>query len=398
MRIVIDATPVGVVTPDKGGVYRYIFQLINALARLDTGEDFLLFFNYFSRRHATAMEHTLARLNLPSNFGTRVARLPGRLWVPLGLPVEVSTGRFDVFHNCIDWLPRILLGKGVVTIHDVRYLEPNLPPIDPDSLKWLHESAEWQADYRNRVRHLGELKRTISRTVRKADRIITVSNFTKARLVEKLGVDPGRITVVHHGVDPRYRPQSSSRKAEVRQRYGLPQRYVVYVGKLDPWKDLPTLFEAIARSSERQVDLVMAGPCNWYKNYLDQRLHALGIAQRVRFTGYVAEEDLPAIYSAAECAVLPSLYEGFGLPVLEAMACGTPVVASGVGAVPEVTGECARLVRPGDSRAMTEALDELLAGERQHASMVEAGLARAAMFSWQRCAQETLAQYRYAMN
>lgn len=397
MKIVIDATPIGVITLDKGGVYRYVFQLIDALSRLDSGERFLLFFNFFRRRHATAMAEVLQKLKLPGNFDTCVAKLPPRLSLPLGLPAELSTGRFDVFHSCMDRLPNLLLGKGVVTIHDIRYLEPDPPLVDPQALKWLHESPEWRTDYHNRIRLFGELRSTISRTVDKANRIIAVSRFTKGRLVERLGVHPDKIAVVYHGVDPRYRPQSQARETDVRERYGMPKRYVVYVGKLDPWKDLPTLFEAFAQLREKRVSLVVAGPLNWYKKYLDGRLHALGISERVHYTGYVAEEDLPAIYSAAECAVLPSLYEGFGLPVLEAMACGTLVVATSVGAVPEVAGECARLVSPGDRHAMAHAIDQVLGESRQREAIVKAGLARSAAFDWQKCAQETLAQYRYAV-
>lgn len=396
MKIVIDATPIGIVTPDKGGVYRYIFQLVDALTRLGGGDRFVLFFNFFRRRHAAAMAETLGRLRLPANFSTCVAKLPPRLWVPLGLPVELSTGCFDVFHNCIDRLPRILLGKGVVTIHDVRYLEADLPPIDPGALNWLHESAEWRTDYDNRMRHLGELRETIGRTVRHADRIITVSEFTKSRLVDRVGVDPGKVAVVYHGVDARYCPQSRARVSEVRARYGLPKRYLVYVGKLDPWKDLPTLFEALRLLRDAAPTLVIAGPLNWYKNYLDMRLHALGLVERVQYTGYVAEQDLPVIYSGAECAVLPSLYEGFGLPVLEAMACGTPVIATRVGAVPEVAAGCVHLVEPRDAPAMAQAIEQTLAAEGSRIAMIERGLARSASFGWERCARETLAQYRGA--
>ena len=396
MKIVIDATPIGVVTPDKGGVYRYIFQLVDALGRLETDDRFVLFFNFFRRRHAAVMAQIVNRLQLPANFTTCVARVPPGLWMPLGLPAESWTGRFDVFHNCIDRLPRLLFGKGVVTVHDVRYLEGDLPPVALEALEWLRHSPDWQADYRNRMRHLGELERTIASTVARAERIIAVSEFTKQRLVDKLKVAAQKITVIHHGVDPRYRPQSAAKKNEVRGRYRLPPRYVAYVGKLDPWKDLPTLFEALRRMKDKQVALVMTGPLNWYKSYLDQRLDALGLRERVHYTGYVEEDDLPGIYCAAECAVLPSLYEGFGLPLLEAMACGTPVVASRVGAIPEVGAGCVSLVPPQDAGAMSNALDEVLGSNADRETAAAAGLARSAAFDWHRCAIKTLAEYRIA--
>ena len=229
--------------------------------------------------------------------------------------------------------------------------------------------------------------------IRKAAAIVAVSETTKLDLVRRLGVPESRVAVVYEGVDHDvFRPVAAR---------PLAGRYVLYVGSEQPRKDLRTLVRALARVKEdaRFSDLKLVkigGPGGDGRSFRAATVIAAreaGIEDDCIFTGRVAEDELPAYYSGAECFVLPSLYEGFGLPPLEAMACGCPVVVSDGGALPEIGGEAAAVFRAGDEQALTAVLTGVLGDEARRADLRERGLARAAQFSWERAAQETLAVY-----
>jgi glycosyltransferase involved in cell wall biosynthesis len=184
------------------------------------------------------------------------------------------------------------------------------------------------------------------------------------------------------------------RLEKVRSRYGLPERFILHVGTIEPRKNLPTLFQSLKLLSTREVRLVIAGRKGWSCEEIFAQLARLGLESQVVFTGFVLDEDLPALYSLAEVFAYPSLYEGFGLPPLEAMACGTPVVSSNSSSLPEVVGDAAILVAPGDVPGWKEAFETLLARPELKASLRESGLRRASRFTWEAAALKTREVYR----
>ena len=230
--------------------------------------------------------------------------------------------------------------------------------------------------------------------IKKATRIISVSQTTKRDLVQHLGIPEERISVVYEGVDHRVFQPSSRRLVDY--------PYILYVGSEHPRKNLEGLLRAFSRLKKlnrfRDLKLVKVGkagrPAHLFRRRTLEVIHELDIAADVVFTDYVAEDDLPGYYSGAQCFVLPSLYEGFGLPPVEAMACGCPVIVSNRGALPEITGEASIKVNPDDVDAMARALWQVLTDEGLRRELRIKGLERARQFSWERAARETLEVYR----
>jgi glycosyltransferase involved in cell wall biosynthesis len=236
------------------------------------------------------------------------------------------------------------------------------------------------------------------RFLRAADVIIAVSECTRRDAVRLYGIDQAKIRVVYEGVNPRFRPLDDREQLEaLRHRYALPARFLLYVGTIEPRKNLPALFEAFKQIGLPGVKLVIVGKKGWLYDETFARLQALGLEREVVFTGFVPDDDLPGLYTLAEAFVFPSLYEGFGLPVLEAMACGTPVITGNVSSLPEVMGDAGILVAPGDVGGLVTALKRVLTDSHLRAQMSAKGLAQARKFTWEKAAQETLAVYRRVM-
>jgi glycosyltransferase involved in cell wall biosynthesis len=235
--------------------------------------------------------------------------------------------------------------------------------------------------------------------LRRARRIIAVSDATRVELLARYRLPSERVVVVPEAAAAEFAPPGPAALAAARDRYGLARPYVLFVGFLEPKKNLGTLLEAVARVRRRggwgPTELLVVGAPGWGPDPA-QRARALGLDGAVRFVGPVPDADLPALYAGALAFAFPSLWEGFGLPVLEAMATGAPVVASNRGALPEVTAGAALLVEP-EAAPLAEALERLLADRTLRERLRAAGLARAAAFSWERTAQETLAVYRAAV-
>jgi alpha-1,3-rhamnosyl/mannosyltransferase len=235
---------------------------------------------------------------------------------------------------------------------------------------------------------------TMRLALRTADRIIAISEASKRDLLAAFQVDPARVTAAPLAPDPRFSPQSAATTAALRTRYALPETFLLYLGINKPHKNLTALIQAYARLPASAPPLVIAGA--WDARYPEARTtaHTLDLGDRVRFLGPVAETDLQALYTAATAFVFPSLYEGFGLPVLEAMACGTPVACSNVSSLPEVAGDAALLFAPGDVPALAETLERLIEDHTLRAGLRQRGLARAAQFTWAQTAAATLGAYR----
>ncbi|MBI5094187.1 MAG: glycosyltransferase family 4 protein [Candidatus Hydrogenedentes bacterium] len=239
---------------------------------------------------------------------------------------------------------------------------------------------------------------TIGRSAKLARRIIADSHCAASDLKEKLGVPEERIDVIPLGVDEAFRPAPESVQAFVRERYRVPARFFLYVGTVEPRKNLERLIEAWSRiARDCPVDLVIAGRDGWKVGPIHAAAKKSPYAERIHFVGFVDRSDLPALYSAAEAFVWPSLWEGFGLPPLEAMACGVPVLTSNVSSLPEVVGGDALLIDPHDVRAIADGMSRLVNDLPYRDTLITGGLSRAAQFTWQRTAELTLESYRTAM-
>jgi glycosyltransferase involved in cell wall biosynthesis len=353
----------------RAGLGRYAENLAAHLSRLE-GCRLSLFYN---RSGAVAVPSEL------SHLPARSWPIPTRAWrlsVAAGTLLHTSWDWLmpdtSVFHATEHLLPPFRRIRTVLTVHDLIYV--------------LFPEYHLPMNY-----HF--LRLMMPRFARRADAIIAISECTRRDLVRLWQISEGKISVIHEGIDPRFHhPADEEALARVRRRYGLPERYALYVGTIEPRKNLPTLFEAWARLRYR-LPLVIAGKKGWLFQETFSRVESLDLGGVVQFTGFVADEDLPALYAQADIFVFPSLYEGFGLPVLEAMACGTPVVTTTGGSLPEVAGDAALLVKPGDVDALTDAVDRLLHDPSLADDLRARGISRARQFSWERAARETLAVY-----
>jgi glycosyltransferase involved in cell wall biosynthesis len=242
----------------------------------------------------------------------------------------------------------------------------------------------------------------VNLAARRADALITVSQSAKRDIVRLYNLPAERVHVVHEAAAPSFRPVTDRGERErVRRRYELADRFILYVGTIEPRKNLRNLIEGFAlgrRSGDLPHQLVCAGPYGWLSRDIHQRIDRLGVASALRFTGYVPFDDLPVLYSLAEMFVFPSFYEGFGLPVVEAMASGTPVITGAVPALAEVAAGSIEHVDRLDADQLGDAMVRLARDRDRRAQLSAMGLARARTFSWDRAARETLAVYRLAVN
>jgi glycosyltransferase involved in cell wall biosynthesis len=378
MRIGIDLS---LVPGQRAGGGRYSYELARALARIDPVNSYVLYPVFYYIVHPD-----YPRADLPTGrqmrvaFGSLPPTLVRSLWKlsRAELLKEVLLGRVDVVHSNTFCVPRLRLGRKrlVVTIYDASVV------------------THPQFHVKENVDHC---LRGIRAAIERADAIITISEHARRELVERLNAPAQRIAVTPLAPPPELRRVSDPMVLRrVRQRYELPERFVLFLGMVEPRKNLMRLVDAYAELSpalKRETQLVVAGPTGWLNSALFERIEVLGIASSVRFIGYVDDGDLAALYSLATVFAYPSLYEGFGIPVLEAMMCGIPVLTSEVAALPEVVGDCALLVPPTDTDAMSKALLRLLESDTLRADLAARGLRRAAQFSWDRCARETLAVY-----
>ena len=373
MRIGLDCSSA---IHQRAGIARYTRGLVAALARLGGEHTFVLVM-------AGPESGSDFSLNLGENFLVR--RLPGsaRLWTILWhrlrvpLPIDRFIGAVDVFHSPDYVLPPLGRGKKVVTIHDlsfVRYPEGAEP-----SLRSYLSAA-------------------VPRTVKEADLVLADSEVTRGDVIELLGAPPAKVEVVYPGVDESFKAiEDAEALARVRERYRLDDPFLLSVGTLEPRKNLIALMEAYAalrRAGGFEHRLVVAGGKGWRYEGIFTCVQELALEGDVTFLGYVPEQDLPALYCLADALVFPSVYEGFGLPPLEAMACGTPVIASDSSSLPEVIGDAGLMVPADDRDALAEAIGRLLRNGQLRDELIRKGRARASRFSWQKTGQDLLAIYR----
>ena len=364
MRIGIDAR---LVFYHQAGIGQYILRLTQALARIDREDEFILF---KSRKDKTVIVEQ-------PNFRIQ------KLWTPshhrferLAMSVELAPFALDVLHSPDFIPPAGARCPTVITVHDLAFL------LYPRFL--TRESA----------RYYGQ----VDEAARIADHIIAVSESTKRDTVRLLGVPEEKITVIHEAAHPLFTPITNEEAlARVRTRYNLPSEFILFVSTIEPRKNIPTLLRAFRRLRDNyksQAVLAIAGNRGWLVEEVDAVIEELNLGEAVRCLGGVPNEELVYLYNAAKLFVLPSFYEGFGLPPLEAMACGTPVIVSNTSSLPEVVGDAGWLVNPEDVEGLTVAMYRILTDENLRHEMRSKGLKRAATFSWDRAARETIQVYQ----
>ncbi|UCH87495.1 MAG: glycosyltransferase family 4 protein [Dehalococcoidia bacterium] len=373
MRIAIDATSV---PRQRAGAGTYICNLVQALAQVDRENTYFVFAKRetFDGRSLQRDGFRLVPVRLPS----RLARM---LWEQAMLPLHLSRLGVDVLHSPHYTTPLASAGcRRVVTFHDVTFfLLPRRYPV----LRRLYFQGASRAG------------------ARLADLAIAVSETVRGDVVRHLGLPAETVRTVPLAPGPGFQPlEDSARMEAVRSRYGLPPRFILNVGTLEPGKNQATLVRAFPRLKGEGLEqgLVIAGQKGWMYEKLFRLVDGLGLRDDVRFVGHLPEDDLAAVYNMADLFVFPSLYEGFGLPPLEAMACGLPVVASSAPALAEVLDGAALLVDACDASALAEASAKALKDKRLRSRLRRQGLKRASQFSWERTARGTVAAYEAALS
>lgn len=356
----------------RAGVGRFVKCLAEHLAPL-RGQDDLQWFYFDFRRRGHG-------LHLPGGTERAVRWVPGRAvqgaWKTLRFPPYTwFAGSADVYHFTNFIRPPLWNhAPTVVSIYDVSFLR-------------FPDAAE--------PGNLAYLTSHIRRTVRRADAILTISTFSKQEIVDTLGVDPDRVYPIYPGVDHRdLRPPTPAEVTESRRALGLTDPYLLFVGTLEPRKNVTLLVDAFARLSDYPGRLVLAGMKGWKTEPILRHIEASPCRDRIHVLEFVPDRQLAALYAGADLFVFPSLYEGFGFPPLEAMAYGTPVVASTGGSLPEVLGDTARMIPTFDTGDWADGLAELLADPDARAALAERARPHPARYTWARAAEQTWAVYR----
>ncbi len=364
MRIGIDAR---IVHYARGGIRNYVLHLLEGLALLDVDTDYCVLRSRKDRNPP-----------LPgSNFHPVACWTPAHHWLERwALGIETARLGLDLLHSPDFIPPAFGYRRSVITVHDLNFLYyPQF--LTAESHRYYNQQIEW--------------------AVRRVDHILADSHATKSDLTLLLGVPPEKVTVVHLAADPAFRPLPEAEARKVAVQYDLEPGYLLFVGTLEPRKNLPGLLQAYRLLLNEEVTtapLVLIGGKGWLYDEVFERVEVLRLTEHVRFLHDVSDADLVGLYNSAGVLAMPSFYEGFGLPALEAMACGTPVVVAERASLPEVAGEAGLLMNPDDPDDIARALARVLTDEPLRARMRELGLAQAARFTWEETARKTLAIYR----
>jgi glycosyltransferase involved in cell wall biosynthesis len=360
------------------GVGLHVVNLVEQLGRLDRENDYLLYYHRGLLQPKTIFRHCPPQ----SNFRLRPVRFPirwlnrhPRLWWKYYLPLVAAADRVDIFHGPNHFLPALPSRKTVVTIHDVAAFKLDL----------------YGAEFTQAFRHW------TMQALEAAGRVIAISQNTRAD-VEALGVDPNKIRVIYGG--GHIVPEGEiayHRRDELRRQFNLPESYILFVGTLAQRKNVPFLLRSYAQLKKtRQIPhgLVLAGKKFLAFDQIEQLIRELEIERDVIITGYVDAWQIPLLYKMADLFVLPTLYEGFGLILLEAMAYGVPVISTDTSCIREVVGEAGLIVPVDDVPALAQAMLRVLTDAGLRQSLVQRGTVQAQQFTWERCARETLALYQ----
>ncbi len=352
----------------SAGVHHYILHLARHLDQMDDGVRVTALLGPQTLTPASGLHLWRSRWDTARPI-TRI------LWEQVGQPHALRAIGADLVHGPVFVGPLMAHCPVITTIHDLSFIRfPHL--FRPANRLYLAVMTRLSA--------------------RRAQGLIAVSRHTAKEAADLLDVPRGKISVVYHGVDPEFRPLPRQEVAAFRTRRGLPKRFVLFVGTLEPRKNLPRLIEAFSQLRAEDTALVLAGGKGWLYDDLFATVERLSLEERVLFPGYIANEELPLWYNAATAFAYPSLYEGFGMPVTEAQACGTPVLTSNTTSLPEAAGDGALMVDPKDTEAIAAGLARILNDHNLRDHLRDRGLSHARSLSWSRTARETVQAYRQA--
>jgi glycosyltransferase involved in cell wall biosynthesis len=365
MQIAIDAHHIG---QHRTGTETYVYHLVKHLTRLKpNGNRYAVYLRAGQRvddleANSTFEPRKIAASTTPMRYG-------------LFYPLESWRGRFDLFHSQLS-LPPLLRCRAVLTVYDLAY-------------------ERFPQFFRRRIQR--QLQVLVPWSCRRADSIITISESSKRDLVELYKINPQRITVTYPGAAEMYRPMDAAQaRGRLEQAYGIHGSFILYVGNLDPRKNLARLVEAFVELKQRNAiaqKLVIVGQKGWH-TAIFSAIRNFPMEREIVLTGYVPSADLPAFYNSASVTIYPSLFEGFGLPVVEAMACGAPVITSIGSSLEEIASGAAELVDPYSVSSIAAAMETVANSEARQRQLREAGLARAAGFSFQKMAEQTREVYQ----
>jgi len=351
-------------------------ELIGALARSDRENEYVIYLTADAPAPDTCGDGRFELRRTAFKSGRRAARI---LWEQTILPRAAGRDRLDVLHCPGYVMPVLASVPAVVTIHDVIALS--------------HPSLCKRAN-------AAHYRRLIPLAVRRARKVVVSSRATRAELRRHIRVGGNKLAVVHPGVADLFKRVRDKKVLErVRRKHSLPERYILFVGNIEPKKNLPVILAALHRLKERHrttCKLVVAGKRGWKCRPVFQSVRRLGLEKDVTFTGYIPREDMPAVYTMADVFVMPSIVEGFGMPVVEAMACGVPVITSRAPALMECGGDAAVHVPHEDVVQLSIAIRKVLANSFFRKSLSKRGRERARAFSWKRTAREMLSIYSEA--
>lgn len=375
MKILFDATAMALSGYHKGGAYRYGLEIMRNLPQCMPAEwELGLYFNFFRGHHLEKMKETSALSQIPD---ARISRIPPQVLRALRIPAEWTAGRHDLIHGPFDLVPPSRRSARVVTIHDLAFLRA------PEGLpeEWIRERTA-----------------TVPKAARRAHRIITVSEFSKTDIVERLQVDPDRVQAIYHGISPGLRMLKDPEADRLRllERYAIEKDFLLYLGTLQPNKNIEGLCAAfqLMRARGYEGQLVLAGAKGWLYDEMWQRIVERGHDVGVLLTGFVDEEDIPRLYGCCSAFALVSFLEGFGIPVIEAMACGAPVVAADACSLTEVTADAGLLVDPHDPESIADALLRAATPGSERDDLIRRGQSHAARFTWRSSAEGHVEAYR----
>jgi len=374
MKIALDGMPLA---SPLTGVGHYTFELARSLALAAPTDQFALI---------SPLPHS------QSTFQAIEGRFPGNLsylnlersalnrrWWSAGLPLYLSRNSFDLFHGTNYEVPFWSRRPSVVTIHDVSlFLHPEAHE------RRLVRRARWR----------------LPLMVRLASRIITPTRSVKSEVCEKFGIDPDKVVVTPEAPRPAFKRREGAQVVELCKRLGIRDDFILFVGTVEPRKNLHRLVEAfdrVLRTTSLSPQLVIAGGRGWLMDNFTAVIRQKGLEDHVCLPGYLHDEDLCALYSSCKALVYPSLYEGFGLPPLEAMACGAPVITSNIPAITETVETAARIVDPCDVDDLSKAIVEILSDEKMREHLSQAGAERVKNFTWEQTAMKTLEVYRQVL-
>ena len=370
MRIAIDAR----MGHTRVGMGVYVRGLLFGLSKIDKENDYYIIINKNKKEDFVPIQDNFHKIYISITYSDYLKR---DFWEQVYLPLKLRKAKIDVYHGPNYVLPFLSRTGMVLTIYDM---------ISFASSEWYKPISRF------RVQRLMKL------SAKKANKIIAGSENTKQDIIKILKLPCDKIKVIYIGIDDIYRPIADKYKLDnIKNKYKIDSKFILHVGSLQARKNIPRLIEAYSKLPMEllaKYQLVIAGKRSWKVEEILAKVKQLGLNDKVVFTGFVDDNDLPLLMNAANLLVFPSLYEGFGIPPLEAMACGTPVVASNTSSIPEVVGDAALLFDPYNIKEMTKAINRALTDVKLRNKLRKRGFERIKQFSWEKAARETLQVYK----